>query len=126
MSFVITDNLNANFTPVASARTLNTDFQPSATRPTLVIYTVRISGALTANQTTGNVQLRSDAAATPTTVRCQARLDFKVTGALTTMNETCDFVLTYLVPAGHFVRLASTTEAGVVVFTRIAEVEIVL
>lgn len=126
MSFLIENDLNANFTPVASARTLNTDFQPSATRPTLVIYTVRIAGALTANQTTGNVQLRSDAAATPTTVRCQARMDFKVTGALTTMTIANDYVLSYLVPAGHFVRLGSTTEAGVVTFTRIAEVEIVL
>lgn len=126
MSFLITDSLNANFTPVASARTLNTNFQPSITRPTLCVYSVRIAGALTANQTTGNVQFLSDAANPPTTVRCQARLDFKVTGALTTMTESCDFTLVYLVPAGHFVQLKSTTEAGVVTFTRIAEVEIVL
>lgn len=127
MSMLIEDNLHSAFTPnSAPGRAVNTNFQPSTARPTLVTYTVRIQGANTANQTTGRIELRSDSANPPTTNRCQARADFKVTGALTTMNQAQDFTLSYLVPANDFVRLNTATEAGAPTFTLIAQTEIIL
>lgn len=127
MSAILKDGLEAFFTPnSAPGRALNTNFQPSVSRPTLVIYTVRIQGAATANLTGGRCELRSDSAATPTTNRCQVRSEWKVTGTLTTMNQQVDGVLTYLVPAGDFVRLNTTVENGAATFTLIAQTEIVL
>lgn len=119
--------LSATFTPnSAPGRALNAAFQPSTTRPTLVMYTVRIAGAATANLTGGRIELRSDTANPPTTNRCQARSQWKVTGALTTMLDEQDVVLTYLVPAGHFVDLVSTTENGAPTFTLVVQTEIIL
>lgn len=124
---LVSAGLSATFTPnSAPGRALNTNFQPSTIRPTLVIYTVRIAGVATANLTGGRVELRSDTANPPTTNRCQARSEWKVTGALTTMNQQQDAVLTYLVPTGDFVRLNTTIENGAPTFTLVAQTEIVL
>lgn len=127
MSYLQEDNLHASFTPnSAPGRALNSAFQPSTGRPTLVMYTIRVAGAATANLTGGRVELRSDAANPPTTSRCQGRSQWKVTGALTTMLDEYDAVLTYLVPVGHFVELVSTTENGAPTFTLVAQTEIIL
>lgn len=127
MSFLIEDNLHSTFTPnSAPGRALDTNFQPSTSRPTLVIYTVRIAGVATANLTGGRIELRSDSAGTPTTIRCQARSSWKVTGALTTFAQAADTVLTYLVPVNDFVRLVTTTENGAPIFTLIDQTEIIL
>lgn len=127
MSAFLQDDLNASFVPnSAPGRALNTNFQPSISRPSLVMYTVRIAGAITANLTGGRCELRSDVANPPTTIRMQARSQWKVTGALTTMLDEQDVLLTYLVPASDFVRLNTVTENGTVVFTLIAQTEIIL
>lgn len=128
MSYIsdIGAGLSATFTPNSTpGRSLNIQFTPSTSRPVLLIYTVRIAGANTANQTTGRIELRSDPVL-PSIVRCQARADFKVTGVLTTMNQAQDFVLTYLCPAGDFVNLATATEAGAPTFTLVRQTEIPL
>ena len=39
--------LSSNIVPTTPARTLNTNFTPSATRPTLVMYSVEIGGTTT-------------------------------------------------------------------------------
>lgn len=127
MSYLIEDNLHASFTPNSSpGRTLDTDFRPSASRPVLVIYTVRIAGTATGNLTGGRIDLLSDSATTPTTERCQARSSWKVTGALTTFAQAADSILTYLVPAGDYVRMVTTTENGAPTFTLIDQTEIPL
>lgn len=127
MSYLIENSLHASFTPNSSpGRALNSAFQPSTSRPALVMYTVRVAGAATANLTGGRVELRSDSANPPTTLRCQGRSQWKVTGALTTMLDEYDAVLTYLVPANDFVELVSTTENGAPTFTLIAQTEIIL
>src|SRR5262245_11965485 len=57
------------------ARSLNSNFTPHATKWTLCLYTVSISATTTiGGGQDGSVELRSDAVATPTTVRAIARL----------------------------------------------------
>lgn len=98
-------------TPSTPSRTLGTSFQPNATKATLVTYTVRtqVTNPLLIGTSRAEVKLFSDAAATPTTERCRVAAEsgvgITVTIALTTANEAS---LTYLVPAGHYVRMVST------------------
>lgn len=116
-----------SYTPSTPARTLNTNFTPSATNATLCTYTISISCtmSLTAGQT-GAVELRSDAVATPTTARC--RVANTNAGALTiglALTNAQESVLTYLVPPGHNVRLVSSGNATISI-TAQSEVAIVI
>lgn len=97
--------------PATPIRVLGTPFQPSATKAVLVSYSVRtvVTNPLLAGTSTASVVLLSDANNPPTTERCRVAADssvgLAVSIALTTSNTAA---LTYLVPAGHYVRLVST------------------
>lgn len=98
-------------TPSTPARALGTAFQPSATKATFVSYAVKtsVTNPLLVGTSTATVILLSDASATPTTergrVEATSGVGVSVTLALTTSNTA---QLTYVVPAGHWVRLVST------------------
>ena len=118
-------------TPVVAhpARALNTTFMPSATRPTLVIYSVRITctQSVAAGPQVGRIELRSDAASPPVTV--QSIMAAGQSGTLVvalTIVDTVGGVLIYLVPEGHNVRLATVNEAGAPAFTLTRVTEITL
>lgn len=121
----------------APARALDTNYTPHASRAVLCIYTVRINcdvtvPALTGTATTtGRIELRSDNAATPTTMRCQARVSNSATHTLSvslglTLGNSNDLVLTHMVPPGHKVRLVTVSEAGAPTFSLVAATEILL
>lgn len=110
--------------PTTPARALDTVFTPSAARPALVVYSLRVSlpGSLTTAQT-GRVELRSDANNPPATVRAQMRMS-KGGGIDATVST--DESITYLVPAGHRVLLATVTESGTPAFSLTSQTETVL
>lgn len=82
----------------------DTAFQPSATRPTLVFYTVRIScGA----GEVGRIQLLSDAANPPTTPLAGAR-----NGGIVGLADVVDAVISTLVQPGHYVKLHAIQDTG--------------
>lgn len=98
-------------TVTSPTRTIGTAFQPSATRPTLVSYSVRtqVTNPLVAGASTAMVQLMSDANATPTTERARVSAESSVALAVAIAITTANVAtLTYIVPAGHYVRLVST------------------
>lgn len=98
--------------PSTPARTLNTNFTPNATKATFCSYSIRtqVTNPLLIGTSTATVTLLSDTNATPTTARCQVGAEsgvgITVTIALTTANIA---TLSYIVPAGHNVRLTSAT-----------------
>lgn len=98
-------------TPSTPTRALGTAFQPNATKATLVSYSARtqVTNPLLVGTSTATVTLLSDANNPPTTERCrvtaESAVGVTVTLALTTSNTA---PLTYIVPAGHYVRLVST------------------
>lgn len=107
-----------NITSLTSApgRALNATFQPHATRPTLCTYTVRITCTVSlGGSQTGTVELRSDAASPPVTVRDRAELTHGL-GLGVGVNSTvaAGSVISHLVPAGHNVRLVSSGAAAIV------------
>lgn len=93
------------------ARVIGTAFQPNATKATFVSYAVKttVTNPLLVGTSTATVTLLSDTSATPTTergrVEATSGVGVSVTIALTTSNSA---QLTYVVPAGHWVRLVST------------------
>jgi hypothetical protein len=97
--------------PIVSSRTLGATFQPSATKATLVSYSVKtqVTNPLLAGTSTSTVTLLSDAANPPTTERARVEatsgVGLSVSIALTTSNTA---PLIYIVPPGHYVRLVST------------------
>jgi hypothetical protein len=109
-------------------RALNTTFQPSATRPVLVMYSCRVVSSLTIlGGQIGRIELRSDAASPPTTVRC--RMAGGSTGTLAVglnIQDEVEAVLVYLVPEGHNVRLVTVNETGTPTFSLVAQTEITL
>lgn len=105
------------FTPSTPARTLNTVFTPSATNAVMVFYTVSISCSMTLTSgQTGAVELRSDTNPTPTTVR--ARVSNTNSGTLTiglALVNAQEAELSYLVPAGHNIKLVSSGTATIAI-----------
>lgn len=101
----------ATVTPSTPARVLGTAFQPSATKPTFVSYGIKttVTNPLLAGTSTASVSLMSDAVNPPTTerdrVEATSGVGLSVTVALTTSNTAS---VSYIVPAGHWVRLVST------------------
>jgi len=110
------------------ARAFNTTFQPSTTRPTLCIYSIRIVADLTlGGAESGRVELVSDAAAPPVTVQC--RMAHGLAGTLVlgvTITSSMESVLVYLVPAGHNVRLNTINETTAPTYTLVRATEIAL
>lgn len=115
-----------NITSVTtSTRTFNTNFTPHATRPTYVTYSIQIeAAAIVGTSQVGTVELRSDTNATPTTVRASVMNDMSIAlglGIGVTGKER--FVLSYLVPPNHNVRLVSSGGATI---TLVHQTEVVL
>lgn len=98
--------------PSTPARTLNSTFQPDASKAVLCSYSVRtqVTNPLLAGSSTATVTLLSDASNPPTTERCRVEaissVGVAVAIALTTANTA---PLSYIAPPGHFVRLVSST-----------------
>jgi hypothetical protein len=100
------------------ARALDAAFQPNATRPTLAIYSVDVTCSLTGGVGAGGaIQLLSDAANPPTTIRCEFFLETGggIDGGETVTNVS-EGVLVYLVPEGHFVSLTTVPAGGSPIF----------
>lgn len=93
------------------ARTIGAAFQPNANKATFVSYSVKtqVTNPLLAGSSVATVTLLSDASNPPTTERCrdaaESSVGLAVSIALTTANTA---PLSYIVPAGHYVRLVST------------------
>lgn len=99
-------------TPAVSTRAFNTTFTPSATKPTLCAYSINLSvtNPLLAGSSTATVVLLSDSAATPTTERGRTSATSSVALAVAvSITQAQTGQLLYLVPAGHNVRLNSST-----------------
>lgn len=90
------------------ARQLNTAFQPSTTRPVEGWYSVQIRLTATTAQA-GQIELRSDASNPPTTVRHRMRYQRP---ASLIGDGTVGSVLSYKIPIGHYVSLATVTDPG--------------
>lgn len=98
-------------TPSTPTRSLNAAFRPSTDKTTLVSYSVRVSATnpLLAGSSTATVVLRSDASTTPTTERARAECRASVALAVSVAITNAQVIpLTYIVPAGHYVLLASS------------------
>ncbi len=104
-------------TVATPARALDAAFQPSATRPVLCIYSVKI-GTFT---DTGIIELLSDAANPPTT----SRGNFEVGSGAVAVVEGAG-LLVYLVPPGHYVKLKTTDLGSGATFTLVTQTEITL
>ncbi len=93
-------------TAATPTRALATTFQPSATRPVMCTYTIEASVTITllAGQT-AQVELRSDTASPPTTVRAQVSV--QASGVLG-LARTDRQQLSYLCPAGHNIILVKS------------------
>lgn len=117
-----------NATPTTPARTLNTNFTPSVDRPTLCIYSCEIGGQTTLlSGDDGAIELRSDTAVTPTTVRCSMRNRvFQALGVTVGTQSTVRSVLVYLCPPGHNMRLVSIVNVAAPTFAIIHQTEITL
>lgn len=102
-------NVTGASTP-APPRALNATFQPSATRPVEVFYTIQLSCTVTlGGSQTATVELRSDTNSPPTTVCGTVSLTHALgvgVGVGSTVTQTS--VLSYTVPQGHNVRLVSS------------------
>lgn len=122
------DGLSLHFTVTTPTRTLNTTFTPNTSRPTLCIYTCEIGGVTTLlSGDDGTIELRSDAAVTPTTVRCSMRNRvFQTLGVTIGTQSIVRSVLVYLVPPPHNVRLVSTALVAAPTFAIINQTEITL
>ncbi|UYW34471.1 hypothetical protein [Methylorubrum extorquens] len=98
-------------TPVATTRALGISFQPSTTKAVRVSYSIRttVTNPLLVGSSTATVILLSDASTPPTTergrVEASSSVGLAVSVALTTSNTA---PISYIVPAGHWVRLVST------------------
>lgn len=102
---------SVTYTPSTPARTLSSNFTPSASDAVNVCYTVRINCTigLVSPNCEGSVELRSDTNATPTTNR--GRADMTVGGGLVlglTLSDSQESQICYIVPPNHNVRLVTT------------------
>lgn len=107
------------------SRSLNSAFQPSALRPTLVTYSVKIESAISiAGGAAGRARLLSDASNPPTTIRAETSSGVTGTAVLgVAMTVTGGGAMTYEVPAGHYVEIDTAATIGSPTFTLAAQVE---
>lgn len=99
-------------TPSTPSRVIGTAFQPSTTKATACAYSVllTVTNPLLAGTSTAQVSLFSDASNPPTTERCRATAGSSVGLTVTVQIATSNTILlSYIVPANHFVKLVSTT-----------------
>ncbi len=105
------DLLRAALAPSTPVRAFDTTFQPFPTRPGWCSYTLALAYTVSTALTDEGalVELLSDAADPPTTVRASAQLRMQAT-LIANINWTVTghHQLSYLVPAGHNVRLRRT------------------
>lgn len=97
----VVDKIDNPSAPTTPTRALDATFTPSATDYVLCLYTIEL--VATATQT-AQVELRSDAAVTPTVVRTSARLTLAATAVLTTIRQE----LVYIAAPGDNVKLVSS------------------
>jgi hypothetical protein len=119
------DALGANFAVATPARSLDSTFQPHPTRPVQVTYTIYVNtGSVgAAGSAEARVELLSDAASPPTQRRgvVMTKLTRSSLAVGTSANENMA-TITYKVPAGHNVRLASTlTGSATAVLSEVVE-----
>lgn len=110
----------------APGRSLNSTFQPSATKQVLCMYGIQITcTASLAGGQNGRVRLLSDASSPPTTIRgeIQNQNSVSLAIALTAVNGQTG-MLAYLCPAGHNVRLETANVVGSPGFTLVSQCEI--
>lgn len=104
----------SSITETTPTRSLGSAFKPSATKAVLCSYSARIVSSLSlSGGQSGRIELLSDSANPPTTVRC--RVAGGATGTAVvglTDTVTVEGVLSYLVPANNFVLLQSVNETG--------------
>lgn len=112
-------------TPSTPSRSIGTAFQPSATKAILCAYSIKITCTATiGNGADGKVELFSDASNPPTTLRATIQNANTITLAVTLQSINAQTsVLTYLVPAGHYVKLVSTQTTGSPTFAIISQTE---
>lgn len=110
--------------PSTSARSLNAAFRPSTTNQVEVKYAVKqaVSSLLLGNAE-AKCELLSDASNPPTTVR--DTISTGVSGVLNLVQSNT-LGLAYKVPAGHYVKLLTTTVSGTVTQTLISQCETTL
>lgn len=131
------DYLRGNFTISHPARSLNTTFQPSTTRPTLCIYSVDIATQATRGAGTGTdsmsgrIELRSDVASPPTEEQDRFSCDTTITcslpiGSSVTVNDKPGGILCHLVKPRHNVLIATVNVVGAPAYTLRTSTEITL
>lgn len=111
---------NLSYAPSTPSRTLNTTFTPDATKAVFVVYTIQIvcTATLIGGQT-GAVQLLSDTASTPTTVRDTIANSNSVSLAIAvTVVNSQTASLHYLVPPNHNVKLVSSGTATISIISQ--------
>lgn len=110
--------------PNVSTRSLNAAFQPSASRTVEVKYSVKQSvSSLLLGSAEAKCELLSDAANPPTTVR--DTISTGVSGVLNLVQSNT-LPLAYKVPAGHYVKMLTSTVSGTVTQTLISQCETTL
>lgn len=112
-------------------RALGVPFRPSSTLGTLVIYSVTVFAGISGGSglgSVGRIELRSDASGTPTTVRASTGSTLisspNTVPPGVTLTAGGQFVLVYVVPAGHFVEIAGVPGQGSPTFFLDAATEI--
>jgi len=113
-------------TSTTPARVFGTAFQPNATRASFCSYSAKIAcvAAIGGGAQEGKIELLSDAANPPTTVRATMANRLSLALALTlSVTDEKTMPLYYLVPAGHYVKLVTTQVVGTPTFTLITQVE---
>lgn len=127
-TYVLAEPAGGSVTTSTPSRSLGAAFQPSATRATMGYYSARIVSTITlSGGQAGRVDLLSDSANPPTTVR--ARCAGGVTGTVVvgiSVSDTVECPMSYLVPAGHFVLLQDVDESGTPTQTITTQAEQVL
>lgn len=122
MADVGVSNIVATSTP---SRSLGTAFQPSTTYTTAVYYSARVSAPLSlAGGAVGRIELLSDSANPPTTVR--GRVAAGESGTVVvgiSMAGVSEGQLHYIVPVGDYVLLQSVTESGSPTYTITTQTE---
>lgn len=115
-------------TQSSPTRVLGTPFQPSASAPTLVCYSARIVSSLTlSGGQAGRMELLSDVANPPTTIRCRVAGGATGTGVVgLTVTDTAEGGLCYLIPVAHFVLLRSVNETSTPTYSLTTQSEEVL
>lgn len=106
----------------APSRVIGTVFQPNTTKVVNGQYAVSVScQSLLLGNASGKIELLSDSANPPTTVR--DTVANAISGVLSLVNSNTQ-ALRYKVPAGHYVLLKSTVIGGTATFSIVSQSEV--